>query len=524
MNLLNDRWLPVFRKDGARDKISPWQITSGIEGDNPIVEIDSPRADFKGALYQFFIGLLQTTFAPEDEDEWMRFWENPPNEKVLKEVFSKVQEAFEIDSDGPAFMQDFHLLDFKEKKVSELLIEAPGSKTTKENRDHFIKRGKIDKIGPYWSSIALFTLQINAPTGGVGNRTSLRGGGPLTTLVLPDEAKKAVPFWNKIWLNLLTKEEEITLRCNPSLKEESAIFPWLAQTRTSESRSGSDTYPEHVHPYQMYWGMPRRIRLIFSSESGYCDISGDYCEKLVYAFRTKNYGINYSGNWHHPLTPYTNDPTKGSIPLRAQPGGICYRHWLSIALEDSVNHRQPAYVVEVYLNSRIELIEGDYQPRVWCFGYDMDNMKARCWYESTMPIFPVPQDIRGDIQEYVTEMIDAAGSVLYNLRTSLKAAWFSRTKDANGDFSFIDTEFWNGTEKDFYQLLAVLIRDPSNEENIRDIFRRWRTILRNQAESLFDQLVLSSDYGDGNIKRVVKARRNLVHWLNNSKQMKKLTV
>ncbi|HDG96799.1 MAG TPA: type I-E CRISPR-associated protein Cse1/CasA [Deltaproteobacteria bacterium] len=523
MNLITDHWLPVFRKDGTRDKIAPWQITNGIESDKPIVEIDAPRADFKGALYQFFIGLLQTIFAPDDEDDWLEFWENPPNEEMLRDALFEVKEAFEIDSDGPAFMQDFQLVDFEEKDVNALLIEAPGTNTIMENRDHFIKRGKVEKIGPYWAAISLFTLQINAPSGGSGHRTSLRGGGPLTTLVLPDEAGWRKPFWNKIWLNILTVDELAFLKCDLSLKNKAAIFPWLAPTRTSENHGGSDTYPEHVHPYQMYWAMPRRIRLICSSKSGHCDLSGEYCEKLVCTFRTKNYGINYSGSWHHPLTPYTDDPQKGSIPLKPQPGGICYRHWLCIALQDSINHRQPARVVEVYLNSRFELIEGDYQPRVWCFGYDMDNMKARCWYESTMPIFPVPQHKRDDIQEYVTEMIDAASGVLYNLKSSLKVAWFSRTKDAKGDFSFIDTEFWNRTETDFYRLLAILIRDPSNEENIHDIFKRWHSILRNQAESLFDQLFLSSEYGDGNIKRVVKARRNLVHWLRNSKQMKKLT-
>ena len=76
MNLITDQWLPVIRKDGSKEKIAPWQITDGINDDRPIMEIDAPRADFKGALYQFLIGLLQTAFAPEDEDEWLDYWEN----------------------------------------------------------------------------------------------------------------------------------------------------------------------------------------------------------------------------------------------------------------------------------------------------------------------------------------------------------------------------------------------------------------------------------------------------------------
>ena len=58
---------PLFAKIDASCLIDPWQIA---ETDNPVVEINAPRPDFQGALYQLLIGLLQTCFAPEDEDQW----------------------------------------------------------------------------------------------------------------------------------------------------------------------------------------------------------------------------------------------------------------------------------------------------------------------------------------------------------------------------------------------------------------------------------------------------------------------
>jgi CRISPR system Cascade subunit CasA len=67
MNLITDPWIPVIRRNGP-DKIKPWQIA---ETDNPVMELNAPRPDFQGALYQFLIGLVQTCFAPEDEDEWL---------------------------------------------------------------------------------------------------------------------------------------------------------------------------------------------------------------------------------------------------------------------------------------------------------------------------------------------------------------------------------------------------------------------------------------------------------------------
>ncbi len=525
MNLITDHWMPVFRKDGTRDKIAPWQITSGIESNKPIVEIDAPRADFKGALYQFLIGLLQTTFAPGDDDEWLEFWENAPNEEVLRDAFYNVKEAFEIDSEGPAFMQSFNDPDLLKQDmlpIEDIVGGSLSSETRKKNKDLFVKRGIIKNISPYWAAVALFSVQVSGVPAWGQHRVGLRGNGPTTTLVLPTEAEGPSPLWKKFWLNVLDRENFQSVPGNKEKREIFDTFPWMAETRKSPNKK--PTLPKDCNPLQHYWPLPRRIRLIFSSDKGTCDLSGDTCARCVIGYKRIKDGVYYTGEWMHPLTPYYIDPKKKNPPnsKKVQSGGFVYHHWPETVI--GTGAWEPSKTVRDYLDTKLELIEGDRQARLWVFGYDADNANVRCWYESTMPIFPVPQDKREDIQEYVTEMINAASSVLYNLRTSLRKAWFSRPKDAKkGDFSFIDTEFWNRTEKDFYRLLAVLIRDPANEENIRHVFKRWQTTLRNQAESLFDQLVLSSEYGDGNIERVVKARRNLIHWLRNSKQMKNLT-
>jgi CRISPR system Cascade subunit CasA len=322
MNLLEDEWLTVLRRNGETHKITGlWQITAGIDSDNPIVDVVSPRADFKGALYQFFIGLIQTTFTPESEDDWEKYWLKPPNTDTLKNAFLTVTAAFSIDTDKPAFMQDFELLnDRQDIDIASLLIDTAGGGT------FFVKEGTTENLSPYWASIALFTLQINAPSGGSGHRTSLRGGGPLTTLVLPDESKQAASLWHKLWLNTITRQEISSLKCNSELKELSAIFPWLAETRTSEANSKTfKTEPLDGHPYQMYWGMPRRIRLDFKEiEAGECDISHEATEQLISQYRTKNLGVNYSSFWLHPLTPYVINREKKKEPysVKAQVDGF----------------------------------------------------------------------------------------------------------------------------------------------------------------------------------------------------------
>ncbi len=529
MNLLNGwKWMPVLRSTdeaNGQDTIEPWQITKGI-ATSPIVDVLAPRADFKGALYQFLIGLLQTAFAPEDESEWQDYWRKPPDGETLRIAFDPYLPAFELN----AFMQDSDLPDGEPKDIAALLIEAPGGKTLRDNLDHFVKGGQVRRIAPHWAALALFTLQINAPAGGVGHRVGLRGGGPLTTLVLPPETQGPASLWHKLWLNVMTREEVADLKSgNPKLKAPADIFPWLAKTRTSEAKTGVETYPEHCHPLQMYWAMPRRIRLdLAHTEAGVCDLSGEYHENLVSSFITKNYGVNYVGPWVHPLTPYSHDAKTGPLSIKGQPGGICYRNWLGLVLESDEGakiKRQPAHIVSVYYageRQRLMGREADCQPRLWAFGYDMDNMKARCWYEATLPVFPVEKQRRGDIQAAVQTLLDAASETLGNLRTAVKQAWFSRPKDAKGDFSFVDRDFWQSTEADFYQQLKESTQEIPDTEAAKARRERWRMSLRRQALAIFDYWALSGDNEDGDLKRLVQARAELERWLNHGKQMKKL--
>lgn len=521
LNLIEDRWMPVRRRGGNTEKITPWEISLGLE-DDPIIGATAPRADFKGAIYQFLIGLLQTAFAPEDEEDWEEYWVNPPTSESLRKAFEAYRDAFEIDANGPAFMQDFDLPEGEAKGIAALLIEAPGGKTLRDNLAHFVKDGLVVRMSPHWAALALFTLQINAPSGGAGHRTGLRGGGPLTTLILPPEHTHHDSLWHKLWLNVLTQEDMVNLAEGAITNNPAAIFPWLAPTRTSE-RKGGETYPVNGHPLQMYWPMPRRIRLVVKNNTaGVCDLSGEQSDTLVTIFRTKNYGVNYEGDWRHPFTPYSVDPAKGALSLKPQPGGISYRHWLGLVLEDDQNHKQPAKVVQIYNDRRRKLIRGDFQPLLWAFGYDMDNMKARCWYESTLPVYAIPQILRQQIQYRVALMIGASAEVVKNLRHAIKTAWFSRPEKAKGDLSFLDFSFWQSTEAAFYRTVKINLQALERDRNAEPSLCDWKTTVSRQALTLFDHYALSSGNVDGDLKRIVKARSELEKWLRSGKQIRKL--
>ncbi len=510
MNLIYESWIPIIRKD-KKEKVAPWQIS-----DSDIKDITSSRPDFKGGLYQFVIGLLQTESPPEDLSDWVEGWKKPPTPEELKERFGRIADAFEFGDAVPAFMQDYDLPDGESKPIAALLIESPGGKTLKDNLDHFIKRGRVEAICPHCAATALFTLQTNAPSGGVGHRVGLRGGGPLTTLILPDEGIDKTTLWQRLWLNILPADQFSCLTGDCKKDRPEDIFPWLAKTRTSERKTGKDTLPQDVHPLQMYWGMPRRIRLDFSETiTGTCDLCGETGNKLLTRFRTKNYGVNYTGAWEHPLSPHNYDPTenkpKPPLPVHGQKGGISYRHWLGLVVNAKDKKTRPALVVNHYYEKAYE-IDGSREARLWTFGYDLDNMKARCWYESVMPVYPCSEQRRETVAKHTNILIEFAEKIAVNTRSAVKKAWFKRPGDKKGDFSFIDKAFWQNTESAFYECLRSVIVDPENKENIDKLKEKWGNVLFRESMSLFDQWALAGAVESKAMKRTMEARHGLEKW------------
>ena len=526
MNLINDPWIPIQKKDGKQDLIAPWQI---IEED--IASISSPRVDFDGALIQFLIGLLQTTIAPTDVDQWYDLLESPPSSDKLKSSFKSKAHAFETQGEPASFMQDFEPLDVKGKSpISELLMDAPGGNTLKQNKDHFVKRGRVEGLCPACASTALFTLQSNAPAGGQGHRTSMRGGGPLTTLIVNDSKNTGLAdtLWTNLWLNVLDKETTQKIKGAWDKTEDKHIFPWLAPTQTSEKTTGKEIYPEDTHPYQMYWSMPRRIRILWDiTVAGHCDLCNAESGSLVTHYVTKNYGINYSGSWVHPLSPHSiNQKTGEILPKHAQPGGVTYRHWLGLVSSyDETN--KPALVVNRYQEIISNYVQDEKeQLRLLTFGYDMDNMKARCWYETTFPLYELEGANGVELTNRIEILTATATDVAGMVRSCIKDAWFRRPGDARGDTAFLQHAFFQHTEKDFYQAVKLLIQLYQSDNNTKDkeLLNNWHSTLRSSAYKLFDYWSDNGDFAQSDPRRIAKAHTKLIKLLHSKKLLGALLV
>ena len=520
MNLLTDAWIPVLRADNTRGIIAPSQI-----GADAIIGIAAPRADFQGALYEFLIGLLQTAFAPEDEDEWQERWQHGLKSEELEGAFAPFTNAFELyngadNRTGEAFMQDFNLpTDANAEHMRKLLIDFFGSP------ELFVKPEAITGLCHCCAAAALYTLQTYSPSGGRGHRTGLRGGGPLTTILVYKRGTE--PLWRSLWLNVLSQEQASAV---PQAFD-SKIFPWMGPTLTSEN--DKMVYPakdknelqadRFVHKLQAYWAMPRRIRLHpikQEEQEGACSLCGA-TGPIWTQYATKSYGANYSSTWQHPLSPYKkiknkNDNSQDLISEKGKRGKMFYNNWLALAI--GKNEEMAARPVACFNTSRYAILEQSEDVSVWCYGYDMDNAKVRCWYEHEWPLAVLAPEHLEQFVQGAEILSDAAVAVANLLPKKVGAAWSSEPKS----IPFVQTAFYRESETDFLQVVEKLRQAVPNDEKVSAVFAEWWKILLRWMHTIFDRYALAGPAEQLNMERVATALDSLKRDFYKDKQIKKL--
>jgi len=514
MNLLEEKWLPVRRSTGLVEWIAPHQIT-----EPDIVAFAANRADFNGALAQMMIGLLQTTTPIDDEGDWESLLDTPPTAEALQKWFAATAEAFVLDGEGARFMQDISLsaAECAECTIDALLIDAAGGSAIDKNTDHFVKRDTIKAMCPHCVATALFTLQTNAPAGGAGHRTSLRGGGPLTTLLVATPSRS---LWQDLWLNVKPQRSFLQQGGDTKKSAKFFTFPWLAEISKIQP-NGGETQPLQVHPHHLFWAMPRRIRIDFSDvQTGRCDVCKRDSTQLLHRYVTKPQGLNYKGVWRHPFSPYY-ETKEGWLPVHPQPGGFSYKNWLAwvLGVKQGKKSVQTAGIVDHFLQQRKKYQQSG-QFRLWVFGYDMDNMKPRCWYETTFPLYRLAETTRStqmQIQNLIANRIEATEQAVFYLRQAVKQAWFGES-DLRGDLSFVGKAFWDSTEADFYQQLNDLMKQARTDTGIDmddanfsiTLGETWHKVLIKCATKLFDvDIVGAGAIGQQDPRRIAEAYNGL---------------
>ena len=459
LNLISDPWIPVSDGNDERRMIAPWQMA-----DPHLLRPDWPRPDLNLGCLEFLIGLVFLADPPENVEDWEERRTADPDR--LRERLAPHIPAFELAGDGPRFLQDFEPLEGDPNPPDMLFIDSAGQQAVKNNTDLMVRRGRYEALSPSLAAMALYTLQAHAPAGGAGNRTSMRGGGPMVTLVNPQHERG---LWPLVWANTPYGQAA-----------DIDALPWMKPTPTSEKK-GSERWPQQGHPVEAFFGMPRRLRLV--EQDG-----------LIVGVIQRPHGINYAG-WVHPTTPhYRLKEGAEPLPRHPRPGRFGYRNWLGVVVDDGAGTRtQRAETVRNWpdrrLNTPAELIVA---------GWAMDNMKPLDFTWSAPPLVNLPEDA----VPFLHGLVEAADSFGFALRGALAPVL------AEGEArEAVRERFFSETQGKFEKCLGAI----NDGEERTEIARSWVNDLRDVALRLFETEALPglAERETSVQKRIVAAHRSL---------------
>ena len=513
-SLVGRPWLPVALVNGQREYVRLCDVTRP-----DIIRLDTGRPDCDISLTEFLIGLLAVAMGPKDRRDWKNRYKDPPTLAELDAVLQPFGPAMTLDGDGERFFQDREVLVGTATPVAALFMDAPA--------EHFQVEGRIVVLSRAGAALALATLQTSAPAGGAGHRTSLRGGGPLTTLVVPGTRDSIEPtLWQRLWANIPTGfRADVT-----DIATIGQVFPWMAATRIS-GKGGLTTTPDNVHAGQVFFGMPRRIRLIFQDnpQGRPCDLTGHVDDVIVTSYVTKPGGANYTA-WSraHPLSPYyrVHESDPEFLPVHLKSSRVGYRQWLGIVMEAQTGLRVPARCL-LEFRERAEDLE-DFEPqvitgaRLLVAGYAMDNMKPLDFAESLLPLVMTNDpEVSEAVRTLAHNWVQAADTAANQLVSAVKLALFGESSKVDRDSTLLEavkSRFWADTEEDFYDQLRAgtetfeqFTGDLADGKNTisQTSGGTWLKTLSRHVLAIFDDAVPIENAESGRIKDVIAGRRML---------------
>ena len=453
LNLINDPWIPVIRT-GGEVVLRPDQIAQA-----DMEKLNWPRADLNLACMELLIGLVYLAHPCANRAA-------PPDAATLRAALAPLAPAFNLLGNGPRFLQDMKPLEGEPNPPDMLFIDSAGILTAKKNTDLMVRRGRYQGLPFPLAAMALYTMQAFAPAGGAGNRTSMRGGGPMVTLVRPE----ADGLWPQIWANVP--------HGTPLPAAELHKLPWMRETVSSEPKGvvmvpdeGSQTAPAP----EVFFGQPRRLRLVANSG-------------MVTGVIQRPYGNNYQ-QWRHPLSPYYTDAKGQTLPVHPKPGAFGYRNWRGVLLASEKGLKPQ--VLTTYLKdvkaAKCSLIVA---------GWAMDNMKPQDFIWSEQPVFTLSEDT----EFAATDMVEAAEAAGYALKVCV-----AEGADKNRALAALEG-FYSTTQAPFEALLAKMAADGGLQHE------GLLQALRKAALAAFDAAVLPGlpDLAESKREKAIKARGKLL--------------
>jgi CRISPR system Cascade subunit CasA len=493
-NYITDAWIDVRFADNSTALIRPDEVVCADNGQAPI-DVTAPHQAIRIGVFEKLLGLFQSLWHPSRADI-VTAWQSPPHGATIRAWLAPAAPFFYLFGTTPAF-QDTSVANEPEESVSALLLTAPGEHTRKYNQDLWSR--DYEALSVELAMQALVTAQTHSPAGGSGHRTSIRGGGPITTLVDADT------LWHRILANLLPSDEFD--RLGNGSRELPALFPW------APARTGRVT-PEDAPASHLYFSCPRRI-LLSPPVEGVCALTGR-TGWVVRSMRSKNKGPEYDSSlWRHPLTPYYRRKEKGIIQVlprlgAALPFGCAWKEWVGLVADtgDAAGPGLAAAAIVRQWRSQPSLARrlGMARLSVEAFGLRCASANILGTVSGRLPVPELDDSVVSPLMDWSNGAVSAASEIADLLKSALQKAGSQSAADA------ALTRFWSETESDFYARQAAVAAllgagETAASAAIADVSRSLHEGLVRTALRVFDDEAPIVSAGEPGL--VVTARRDL---------------
>jgi CRISPR system Cascade subunit CasA len=299
-------------------------------------------------------------------------------------------------------------------------------------------------------------MQAHAPQGSAGYFTSLRGGGPSTTLILCDT------LWKTVWANV-GEQASFGMKGREDLCK---ILPW----------AGGDP----KHPLAVLWGQPRRM-LLDDPVDGSCS-SCRAAGPVVKRFTSYRGGIKYlETEWRHPLSPY--ESKEGGWLVRPTEGDLVgYRHWMGLLVDTPNGDGIPAFTVKRWIERDVA---GE-SVRLWGYGYACNQAAVNRWCEGKMPVVSVPPAVRPPLERFIRTLVTMAERG----REQLQAAIYSALKFSRKPThpSRLSISLWARTEAAFLSHFRQGAAS-TEKEALERLLDSWLKVVQSESMTIYNEAI-----------------------------------
>ena len=353
MDLLVDNWIPVRSlAGGSPQKVSLQELLCQPEPRTLCL----PRDDMELATLQLLVCLVQVTWIPKSDAEFLQRIRTTLSEAEFLQGVELWKETFRLDHPEHPFMQVKGVKAKEPTGMDKLMAGLTGA----TNCTFVNEPNQADELCGGCAAIALFNQANNAPSFGGGFKSGLRGGSPVTTLIKGDDLRTTV------WLNVLTES-----RLNDSIPEWRNLKDQLP-TWQQPIIAGEKIPSTNIGLTRGLFWQPDHIELCPPVGEGQCSTCGAHSEKRYTGFLKAKFNFTVEGLWPHPHSPMLTQLKKGapehkflafttSAPSWTQISRILVAQQIAKGQEGHQAATVLQQIKQVLLGNRLQLIIGGYR-------------------------------------------------------------------------------------------------------------------------------------------------------------------